>query len=955
MNSLASTAGSFRVAMSSFLAIMALPGLLPNFAAPAAAAIITTGNVTPDPNTTTSNTTLYVANTSDGTMAVDGGSTVSSGTSYVGYTQGVHGTVTITDSNSKWTTSSLYVGYNGVGTLNINNGAAVSSSSTTLGESATVSGTLNVTDTSSHLSTGHLEIGVNGGGQMFVSSGGIVDSTSADIDGGPSQTSNVTISGAQSVWNNTGDMHIGSQFHPGILDILQGGTVNTRNDLLVSDTSSANSLIEFDNGTLNTDGLLSRVTNLHGTGTVNTHGMVLDVNLVYDQDNGLQQQIVLSDGAIQNITINLDTSSAGSLGAGFSGQGSMTVADGVAITSKNGYLGYQTGSNGVATIDGSGSKWSMTGGLNVGYSGTGVLTIKNSGAVQVSGTTTVGTGASSITFDNGVLTTKSLIAGANQLSGAGTINTHGIVSDIALAFDSTHPLQQQVVLTSQPNQNVTINLDVDGSGIIGAGARGVGSLAVADGINLVSAAGYLGYGPGAIGTATVTGTGSKWSSGGVLYIGSGGQGNLTIADGANVTDSLGRIWNGKVTVTGSGSSWTNTSDLDIGNFGSSASCELLINNGGRVTSTSFQPGITNSGIGAEFLSSGKVTVDGVGSTWVHTGSLTVGGQGTGRLIVSGGGAVTSGNSVLGATGNSLSSSATITGAGSDWSTSALTVGSGTPASLTVSAGGTVSSATSVVGASFTGNSTANISGQGSTWIMTGGLTVGSSSSLTGGGTVIIGTGGVVSVAGNTLITSRSRINLQGGSFTTNSISTSFSGVFSWMSGLLHVGTYSGSLTNFAGILSPGQSPGQTTITGSYTQQSGATLQMEIGGTTPTTQYDFVSVGSATLGGTLQVSLLNGFLPAPTDTFTILGVTSSGGSLTGSFSNVGNGKRLATADGAGSFLVYFGTGSIYNAKQVVLTGFQPVPEPSAEALVGACALAILFARRKQIAGAEFVNN
>jgi hypothetical protein len=105
------------------------------------------------------------------------------------------------------------------------------------------------------------------------------------------------------------------------------------------------------------------------------------------------------------------------------------------------------------------------------------------------------------------------------------------------------------------------------------------------------------------------------------------------------------------------------------------------------------------------------------------------------------------------------------------------------------------------------------------------------------------------------------------------------------------------------------------------------MQIELAGTTSGTAYDFVNItgtGNSSLGGTLQLSLLSNFLPSPTDTFTIL---STAGNLLGSFTNVPNGGRLTTTDGLGSFRVSYGANSSFNAKQVVLSNFAAVPEPS----------------------------
>jgi len=91
----------------------------------------------------------------------------------------------------------------------------------------------------------------------------------------------------------------------------------------------------------------------------------------------------------------------------------------------------------------------------------------------------------------------------------------------------------------------------------------------------------------------------------------------------------------------------------------------------------------------------------------------------------------------------------------------------------------------------------------------------------------------------------------------------------------------GTVNNLGGTIMPGSSPGDLTINGDYTQGSAGILALELGGTTPGAQYDQLVVnGNATLGGTLQVSLVNSFLPATNDTFNVV---QTSGTLTGTFS------------------------------------------------------------------------
>ncbi len=85
------------------------------------------------------------------------------------------------------------------------------------------------------------------------------------------------------------------------------------------------------------------------------------------------------------------------------------------------------------------------------------------------------------------------------------------------------------------------------------------------------------------------------------------------------------------------------------------------------------------------------------------------------------------------------------------------------------------------------------------------------------------------------------------------------------------GTFIGGGTAaFAGTFAPGESPGLVAFENDLVLQTGAALAIEIGGTTPGAEYDRVEVGGfATLRGTLQVSLLDGYTPAVGDSYAFL--------------------------------------------------------------------------------------
>ncbi len=139
------------------------------------------------------------------------------------------------------------------------------------------------------------------------------------------------------------------------------------------------------------------------------------------------------------------------------------------------------------------------------------------------------------------------------------------------------------------------------------------------------------------------------------------------------------------------------------------------------------------------------------------------------------------------------------------------------------------------------------------------------------GTLVMSASNYTQTAGTTRLTggaftSTTNINIQGGT-------------------LAGTGTVTGPvIVSGTGALAPGLSAGTLNLVGNYTQQapSGA-FNVEIGGTTPGTLFDRANVSGAssvaTLAGVLNVSLINGFIPATGNTFTILTYPSRTGTYT----------------------------------------------------------------------------
>lgn len=98
------------------------------------------------------------------------------------------------------------------------------------------------------------------------------------------------------------------------------------------------------------------------------------------------------------------------------------------------------------------------------------------------------------------------------------------------------------------------------------------------------------------------------------------------------------------------------------------------------------------------------------------------------------------------------------------------------------------------------------------------------------------------------------------------------------------GEIAGQVENTKGTVAPGIGAGGTgtlTIAGRYSNGAAATLAMDLAGTTAGTQYDQLVIdGNAGLGGTLTLSLANGFVPTIGNSFTLINTTDGlGGALT----------------------------------------------------------------------------
>ena len=254
-------------------------------------------------------------------------------------------------------------------------------------------------------------------------------------------------------------------------------------------------------------------------------------------------------------------------------------------------------------------------------------------------------------------------------------------------------------------------------------------------------------------------------------------------------------------------------------------------------------------------SNGAVSVEGAGSRWDHDGELSVGWVGPGTMTISAGGVVQNGTGIVGDS-SAATGTATVTGTNSQWINSqGLTIGNNGNGTLNISAGGHVrADASVIIGQAMGSVGEVTVDGNGSELFSGGPIFV--SSFGPGTGTLTVANGGTVSAPGG--ISVRLLGTLRGD------------------------GQIIGNVSNI-GVVAPGLSPGALHVTGSFTQGVQGTLDIELAGTTPGSQFDTLDItGHATLDGTLSVSLLNGFTPASGTAFEILHADSG---ISGFFDNL----------------------------------------------------------------------
>ncbi len=507
---------------------------------------------------------------SSGSLAIKNGISLKSYRGFFGYQSTATGQGTV-NGGSSWDVHTLDVGYYGNGVLKIEDGGAVGSSLAYIGEYAGSSGEVTVGGVNSKWSnSSELHVGYGGNGTLNIIGAGKATSSKGYIGYSSGSIGTVNVDGEGSTVTCDSDLYVGYS-GSGTLSISNGGSVTVAGSTYAGYNSGATGTIRFGTGggTLNTKSLWAAPASLAGTGTINAHGFASDCNVLFDSTGS--QTLRFNSLPDQDVTVCLSMDESGSYGplcAGWKGSGSLTIQNAAAIKSNEGYVGYNGGSTGIATVNGTGSKWTSDY-IEIGRYGSGTLNITNGGTAA----------------------NNRVVIGLSRSS----------VGNVAVIGNGS--------------KWVANDCDI--------GFTGTGTLNISDGGSATCSSATLGSGDwGANGTVTVTDVGSTWLVSDGLMVGGTGHGTLNVLNGgAVVTDHASVAYStwSAVTVDGTGSKWINAHSLSLGPRSSSGPGTLNITNGGVVATESL------SMWNMAGLSPSRLTIDSRSMLAIHVGATSASG------------------------------------------------------------------------------------------------------------------------------------------------------------------------------------------------------------------------------------------------------------------------------------------------------------------------------------------
>lgn len=336
------------------------------------------------------------------------------------------------------------------GSLSIAGGSNVLSAGGTQGFSPLTTGIVAVSGTgSTWINSSDLVLGVIGNGTLNVLSGGRVENQDASV-GHLGGTGKVLVRGGGSQWFNASNLIVGN---------VGNGEVRIEEQGLVSGGMTIIGLDEEAIGAIVVDGQQSRlqVTSLQ-LGTETDSGAAV-VTL-----SGVGSRAYVGAAAVAQNSL-LPISETALVVSAIGGNADVTIYQGNQLTnSGSAYIGIGAGESGSMLVHGASSSWNNGGNVFIGVDGSGHLALVDGGQVSSGGTISIGlngelSGKGSVT---GVLENSGAVApsrgvGALSVSGAYTQTASGELR-IELAGTAPHEFSN---LTSSGNATLAGTLTVD--------------------------------------------------------------------------------------------------------------------------------------------------------------------------------------------------------------------------------------------------------------------------------------------------------------------------------------------------------------------------------------------------------------------------------------------------------------------------------------------------------------
>ena len=726
--------------------------------------------------------------------------------------------------------------------------------------------------------------------------------TDASIDGGNPVVSPVTldIGGAQ-VRNLTIDSDDSLNFNNGTSLTVNGSSVSNAGKITLNSTGSSTELIIANTAlTLSGGGSLTMSNNANniiiGNATTDT---LTNQSTIQGSGNIGGGRMTLSNSG--TINANQPTPLTIQANGGVTNTGTMEATNGIlafsgdTVTNTTGKISASNSTLQVINSTLNGGTVTLTGAsalqLSNGTVQSGTLTNSSTGVIESLSNTTNTLGGAITNPVGGVVqvdnnSTLNLLGGTYTNSGTTEVNSGGNFTILKVNGSAVTATGGGTIALSNNANNIiegaastdilTNQETIQGSGNIGNGIMGLvnsssGNIIANHNIPLIintSSSGFNNQGTLTVNAADVlqittntpfqnfsgtTLTGGAYNVSGTMQFGAAGTRLVTNAANITLTGSAAQI-------------------IDFNNE------NVLTGFATNATGASFAlAGGANFTTAGNFTNNGTLTV-GSGSTFKVNGNLTN----------------FSGTTLTGGTYN-LTGTLQFNGANV----------------VTNSANITLSGATSQILNQTSGNGLANFATNSSSGVFSlgGGRTLTTAGSFTNAGSMVIGSGSMLTVGG----TGTTYTQTGGSTLDDGSLALSGTGLLALNAGTLFgIGSVTGAVKS-SGTVSPGNaasSPGVLKETGAYTQNSGGTLAISVGGTTVGTQFDQFNPSTATLGGALTTTLINGFTPTVGQTFTIMNFTSR----TGTFASC-DGRSGGTTCPINSTEHFNIT---YNANSVVLT-------------------------------------